>query len=312
MPIAPGLLPIACILERRDFQMLLQRTKKMMSQFKFEVEEAAMKKIIVITAVFFVFFLTLGIIGHAVGETKIKGMNVKYTADGLEMIGYLAYDENIHGRRPAVLVVHEWWGLNDYARLRARMLAELGYTALALDMYGGDKVASHPEDAQKFSSALMKNFDLAKARFMAGMAFLKNQPTIDPTRVAAIGYCFGGGIVLNMARQGLDLKGVASFHGNLTSVNPAQPGAVKAKVLVLHGGADKFSTPEQIEAFKKEMTAAGADFRFITYPGALHSFTNPEADAMGKKFNMPIGYNAQADKQSWDELKKFLETIFRK
>ena len=126
-----------------------------------------------------------------------------------------------------MLVVHEWWGLNDYARMRARMLAELGYTALALDMYGGDKVASHPEDAQKFSSALMKNFDLAKERFLAGMDFLKKQPTVDPSRVAAIGYCFGGGIVLNMARQGVDLKGVASFHGNLTAVKPAQPGLSK-------------------------------------------------------------------------------------
>jgi dienelactone hydrolase len=275
-------------------------------------EEAALKKIILIAAAFFVFFLSMGILGNAFGETKIKGMNVRYTADGQEMIGYLAYDENIQGERPGVLVVHEWWGLNDYARMRARMLAELGYTALALDMYGGDKVATHPEDAQKFSSALMKNFDLAKARFLAGLAFLKNQPTVDPTRIAAIGYCFGGGIVLNMARQGVDLKGVASFHGNLTAVKPARPGSIKAKILVLHGGADKFSTPEQIEAFKKEMTAAGADFRFITYPGALHSFTNPDADALGKKFNMPIGYNAQADKQSWEELKKFLKEIFVK
>ena len=228
------------------------------------------------------------------------------------MIGYLAYDENIQGRRPAVLVVHEWWGLNDYARMRARLLAELGYTALALDMYGGERVAAHPEDAQKFSAALMKDFDLAKGRFLAGMDFLKEQPTVDPTRVAAIGYCFGGGIVLNMARQEVDLKGVASFHGSLGAVKPAKPGSIKARILVLHGGDDKFITPEQIEAFKKEMTAAGADFRFISYPGALHSFTNPEADAMGKKFNMPIAYNAQADRQSWDELKKFLKEIFGK
>ncbi len=275
-----------------------------------DFEEATMKKIIMVTAAFFIFFLVLGLVGQAFAQPKIEGANVRYTAGGVEMIGYLAYDAAIQGPRPAVLVVHEWWGLNDYARRRARMLAELGYTALALDMYGGDQVASHPEDAQKFSSALMKNFDLAKERFLAGMVFLKKQPTVDPTRVAAIGYCFGGGIVLNMARQGVALKGVASFHGNLTAIKPAQPGAVKAKVLVLHGGADKFSTPEQIEAFKKEMTAAGADFRFITYPGALHSFTNPEADALGKKFNMPIAYNAQADKASWDELKKFLSTIF--
>lgn len=268
------------------------------------------KKILIIVSIFFLFFLVLGFVGQALAQPKITGSNVSYTAGGVEMIGYLAYDENIQGRRPAVLVVHEWWGLNDYARMRTRMLAELGYTALALDMYGGDRVATHPEDAQKFSSALMKDFDLAKVRFMAAMDFLKKQPTVDSTRMAAIGYCFGGGIVLNMARQGVDLKGVASFHGNLSAVKPAQPGSIKARILVLHGGDDKFSTPEQIDAFKKEMTAAGAHFRFITYPGALHSFTNPEADAMGKKFNMPIAYNAQADRQSWDELKKFLKDIF--
>jgi dienelactone hydrolase len=293
--------------------MTYQRTKWLgYDEVEIMVEENAIKKIIMITVAFFVFFLVLGLIGQAFAQPKIEGSNVSYTAGGVQMIGYLAYDTSIQGRRPGVLVVHEWWGLNDYARMRARMLAELGYTALALDMYGGDKVATHPEDAQKFSSELMKNFDLAKERFLAGMDFLKKQPTVDPTRVAAIGYCFGGGIVLNMARQGVDLKGVASFHGNLTAIKPAQPGGIKAKILVLHGGADKFSTPEQIEAFKKEMTAAGVDFRFITYPGAMHSFTNPEADAMGKKFNMPIGYNAQADKESWNELKKFLKAIFGK
>jgi dienelactone hydrolase len=143
------------------------------------------------------------------------------------------------------------------------------------------------------------------------MDFLKLQPTVDPTRIAAIGYCFGGGVVLNMARQGVDLKGVASFHGGLTAVKPAQPGSVKAKILVLHGADDKLITSDQIEAFKQEMKSAGADFQFISYPGAVHSFTNPEADAYGKIFNLPLAYNANADKQSWNDLKKFLDTIFR-
>jgi len=245
-------------------------------------------------------------------EAKIVGKTVQYSARGVVMDGYLAYDENMRGKAPGVLVVHEWWGLNDYARRRARMIAELGYTALAVDMYGGDKVAAHPDDAGKFASELMKNFDVAKARFMAGMDLLKQQPTVDPTRIAAMGYCFGGGMVLNMARQGVDLKGVASFHGSLAPVQPAQPGSVKAKILVLHGAADKFITVEQIEGFKQEMKSAGADLRFISYPGALHSFTAPEADELAKKFNMPIGYNAEADQKSWDELKKFLKEIFRK
>jgi dienelactone hydrolase len=143
------------------------------------------------------------------------------------------------------------------------------------------------------------------------MDFLKQQSTVDPTRIAAIGYCFGGGVVLNMARQGVDLKGVVSFHGGLAAVKPAQPGSVKAKILVLNGDADKFTTPEQIEAFKQEMRAAGADFQFISYPGAMHSFTNPEATELGKKFNMPIAYNAKADKESWNEMKEFLSTVLK-
>jgi dienelactone hydrolase len=259
-----------------------------------------------------VFILVLGMVAIAAAEPKIVGRTVEYSAQGVVMQGYLAYDENIKGKRPGVLVVHEWWGLNDYARKRARMLAELGYTALAVDMYGGGKQAMHPDDAKAFSSELMKNFDFAKARFMAAMDFLKQQASVDPTRLAAIGYCMGGGVVLNMARQGVDLKGVASFHGSLTAVKPAQPGSVKANVLVLHGADDKFISPEQIEAFKQEMKSAGVDFRFISYPGAVHTFTNPEADELGKKYNMPIAYNAQADKKSWDELKKFLNTIFKK
>jgi dienelactone hydrolase len=270
-----------------------------------EIMKSFLIKLAVITLVF-------GMTGVATAEPKIVGKAVEYSAQGVVMKGYLAYDENIKGKRPGVLVVHEWWGLNDYARKRARMLAELGYTALAVDMYGEGKVTTHPDDAEKFASEVMKNFDVAKARFLAAMDFLKQQPTIDPKRIAAIGYCFGGGVVLNMAREGAGLKGVASFHGELTAVKPAQPGAIKAKILVLNGAVDKFTTPEQIEAFKKEMKAAGADFKFISYPGAMHSFTNPDADVLGKKYNIPIAYNAEADKKSWGELKKFLTMIFMK
>jgi dienelactone hydrolase len=133
---------------------------------------------------------------------------------------------------------------------------------------------------------------------------------VDPDRIAAIGYCFGGGVVLHMARKGADLKGVASFHGSLATAQPAQPGDIKAKILVLNGDADKFITPEQIESFKQEMKNAGADFRFISYSDALHSFTNPDADTYAKKFNMPVGYNAEADQKSWAELDKFLAGLF--
>ncbi len=258
-----------------------------------------------------VVLLALGVAAVAKAEPNIQGKTVEYSTQGVVMKGYLAYDENIKGKRPGVLVVHEWWGLNEYARKRARMLAELGYSALAVDMFGEGKQAMHPDDAGKFASELMKNFDVAKARFVAAMDFLKQQPTTDPTRIAAIGYCFGGGVVLNLAREGMDLRGVASFHGSLKAVKPAQSGNVKAKVLVLHGADDKFIPPDQIEAFKREMKAAGADFQFISYPGAVHGFTNPEATEMGKRFNMTIAYNATADKESWDEMKKFLNTIFK-
>ena len=256
--------------------------------------------------------LVLGVVGVGYARPRIVGKTVDYNAQGVVMKGYLTYDESIAGKRPGVLVVPEWWGLNDYARKRARMLAELGYTALGVDMYGDDKVATTPDDARRLSSEVMKNFEVGKARFMAAVDFLKQQPTVDPNRIAAIGYCFGGGVVLNMARQGVDLRGVASFHGGLTAVKPAQPGSVKAKILVLNGGADKFITPEQIEAFKQEMKSAGADIRFISYPGATHSFTNREATELGKKFNMPIAYNAEADRKSWGELKEFLKDVFSK
>ncbi len=256
--------------------------------------------------------LFIGITRVAAAEPKIIGKNIDYSVQGKTMKNYLAYDESITGKRPGVLVVPEWWGLNDYVRKRARMLAELGYVALAVDMYGDGKITINPDEASKLSSELGKNFDVAKARFVAATDFLKQQPNVDPSRIAAIGYCMGGEVVLNMAGQGVDLKGVVSFHGSLGGVNPPQPGGVKARILVLNGGADKLVSPEQIDTFKKQMKAAGADFKFISYPGALHSFTNPEATELGKKFNMPVAYNAKADKESWNEMKEFLRKIFEK
>ncbi len=256
--------------------------------------------------------LVFGIVGVASAEPKIIGKTVDYNVQGTAMKSYLAYGESISGKRPGVLVIPEWWGLNDYARRRARMLAELGYVALAVDMYGDGKIATNPNEATNLSGELAKNFDVAKARFVAAMDFLKQQPNVDPSRIAAIGYCMGGEVALNMAGQGLDLRGVVSFHGSLGGVKAPQPGGVKARILVLNGGADKFVTPEQIEKFKKEMTSAGADLKFISYPGALHSFTNPEATELGKKFNIPVAYNAKADKESWNEMKEFLRKIFEK
>jgi dienelactone hydrolase len=237
---------------------------------------------------------------------------IEYTANGTTLKGYLAYDDKIEGKRPGVLVVHEWWGHNDYVRKRAEMLAALGYTALAIDMYGDGKQAAHPEDAGKFAGEVRKNMPVAKARFLAAMELLQQQPTVAGDDVAAIGYCFGGGIVLEMARSGLDLDGVVSFHGSLGTQNPAPKGEVKARILVLNGAADPFVKPEQIEAFKAEMEAAGVDYKFVDYPDAKHAFTNPEADANGQKFNIPLAYNAEADAASWQEMQQFFKTLFGK
>jgi dienelactone hydrolase len=255
----------------------------------------------------------LSFIGTGAGAVRaaVEGRDVQYTSAGVTLNGYVAWDAAVTGRRPGVLVVHEWWGHTEYARRRARMLAELGYVGFALDMYGDGKTAAHPEDAGKFSAEVMKNAEVMKGRFLAALEWLKAQPQVDPGRVAAIGYCMGGGVVLNMARAGIDLRGVASFHGSLGAAFTAKPGGVAAKVLVMNGAADSFITAEQIAALKKEMADAGADYRFIDYPGAKHSFTNPEADEYARKFGMPVAYNAEADRLSWEELKKFLADVFK-
>ncbi len=251
-------------------------------------------------------------LGHFPAYADIQGEEVEYSVNDVSMKGYLVYDDSIEGKRPGVLVVHEWWGHNDYARKRARMLAELGYTAFAVDMYGDGKQAEHPEDAGKFSSELLQNLETAQARFEAALELLRKHKTTDPERIAAIGYCFGGAVVLHMARRGVDLDGVVSFHGIYTTEEPAKAGKVKASVLVLHGADDQFMTKEQIDNFKEEMKKANVDFKFISYPDAKHSFTVPEADAYGEKFNIPVGYNAEADKKSWAETQNFLKTIFEK
>ncbi|MDH5648681.1 MAG: dienelactone hydrolase family protein [Gammaproteobacteria bacterium] len=245
-------------------------------------------------------------------QAALQTEDVTYEANGTQMKGYLAYDDSAKGKRPGVLVVHEWWGHNEHARNRAEALAKMGYTALALDMYGGGKQAHHPDDAGKFSGEVKKNMDVAQARFDAALKLLQKHSTTDPERIAAIGYCFGGAIVLEMARRGVDLDAVASFHGSLGTNSPAQKGKIKAKILVANGADDPFVPKEQIAAFKKEMDQAGVDYRFISYPGAKHSFTNPGADANGKKFNLPLAYNKKADKASWKEMSKLFKRVFAK
>ncbi len=243
-------------------------------------------------------------------QAAVQGRAVSYEADGTTLRGYLAYDDAVKGKRPAVLVVHEWWGHNDYARKRADMLAELGYTALAVDMYGDGKLANHPDEAGRFAAEVSRNLPLAKRRFEAGMRLLHEHETVDDEKMAAIGYCFGGGVALHMARMGLPLKGVASFHGSLGTDSPAQPGAIKARIISFTGEDDAMIPASSVAAFKQEMANAGAYFRVVTYPGVKHSFTNPDADELGRKFNLPLAYNAAADRDSWRQLKAFLREVF--
>jgi dienelactone hydrolase len=234
---------------------------------------------------------------------------VTYAAGGATLRGTIATDTAKPGARPGVLVVHEWWGVNDYIRRRAHMLAELGYAALAADMYGDGKVADNPADAGALMNTVLGNMKAGEERFRAAYDLLAAQNTVDRNRIAAIGYCFGGAIVLHAARIGMPLRGVVSFHGALGSFHAPAPGSVTAKLLVCHGAADSLVPDAQVSAFKQEMDAAKADYRFVAYPGALHGFTNPDADANAKRYGIPLGYDAEADRRSWQDMSEFLARV---
>lgn len=255
--------------------------------------------------------LALGLCASAPLFAEISSREVSYKAGSVTAKGFLAIPEG-KGKHPGVLVVHEWWGMDGYARKRASMLAELGYVALAVDMYGEGKVATHPKDAGAFAEEVKNNMPEARKRFEAALKFLQKQPEVDAKKIAAIGYCFGGGIVLQMAAEAVPgLDAVACFHGSLTAEVPK---GVKptASMLVCNGGADSFVTHEAIADFKKRMEAAGVDLTFTNYPGAKHGFTNPEADRVAIEFDLNVGYNAEADKSSWEQMQEFLKAAFRK
>lgn len=236
-----------------------------------------------------------------VGKAAVVTKEIEYKDGKTVLLGFLAYDDASVGPRPGVLVAHEWKGHGEYARGRARQLAEAGYVAFALDMYGKGVFAKDHEEAAKLSGIYFGDRQLMRRRALAGLNVLLKQPRVDPKRVAAIGYCFGGTTVLELARSGADLKGVASFHGNLTTPLPAQANTVKAKVLVLHGGDDEW-TAGGIAAFQEEMKKAGVDWEMNTYGGAVHSFTVKEA---GDDPATGMAYNAAADRRSWRALLNF-------
>ncbi len=247
----------------------------------------------------------------ALQPSNVVTEEISYQVNKQTFKGYLAYDRN-RAQSPGILLVHEWWGHTDYVRKRAEQLAALGYVALALDMYGGGKHVHHPDEAGRLADEVTKNFETVRQRFMAALDILKDHPATDRQHLAAIGYCFGGNIVLNMARAGVDLDGVVVFHGSLESLqSPARRGEVKASILVLNGAEDSLVPQVQREAFMAEMDAAGVDYEFINYPGAKHAFTNPEADKFAEQFSLPLAYQAEADQQSWQKMRDFFGRIFR-
>lgn len=245
-----------------------------------------------------------------VKEPKLKEEVISYTSDSAKMTSYVYYDENRTGPRPAILVIHEWWGLNDYARMRAQKLAELGYIAMAVDMYGDGKTGPDPAAAEKLAMPFYMNPQLAKTRVDAAMAEFKKNPNVDASKTAIIGYCFGGAVAIGVARLGGDFKAAVSFHGNLNVV-PANKDLLKAEILVCHGGADPFVPQTEVDQFKKQMDSIGAKYTFIAYDSATHAFTNPDATAMGEKFKIPIKYNAKADTASWNDMKTFFKRILQ-
>jgi len=242
----------------------------------------------------------------------IKEEPVTYKDSETTMKGFVVYDDATQGKRPGIVIVHEWWGITNHIDAEAHRLAAWGYTAFIADMYGDAKTADNPKDAGALSGAVRKNPAVMQERFDAAMATLAKHPTVDASKIGAMGFCFGGSVVLDMARVGTDLNGVAAFHAGLGAAGAqAEPGKVKAKVLVQNGAADPFIKPDTVEAFKKEMDAAKVDYHYISYPGAVHAFTNPEATALGKKFNIPIAYDADADTKATAEAQKFFIEVFK-
>jgi dienelactone hydrolase len=236
----------------------------------------------------------------------VEGETVLYKHGETALEGYLAYDADLPEKRPGVLVVHEWKGLGEYAKRRARELAGLGYVALAADMYGQNVRPVTHEEAAAQAGLYKSDRALMRARIGSALDVLKEHPLVEPSKIGAIGYCFGGTTVLELARSGADVKGVVSFHGSLATPDPQDAKNIKGKVLVAHGAEDSFVNAE-VEAFKKEMADAGVDLRFESYAGAVHSFTVPEA---GNDPSSGVAYHAEADRRSWESMKAFLAEAF--
>ncbi len=240
---------------------------------------------------------------------NLTSKQIEYQVGATSHSGYLAWDQDITTQRPGIIVIHEWWGLNDYIKHRADMLAEQGFCALAIDMYGGGLTADNPETAGNLMNGVLEDMQTGTTRLQTAVQTIKDQPQVDSSRVAAIGYCFGGAMALHLARIGEPLRAVVSFHGALGSFHQAAAGEVKARILVCHGGDDAMVSNDDVAAFKNEMDDAKADYEVIVYPGAQHGFSSPEADQNGAKYGIPVGYNADADSGSWDAMLKLFGEV---
>ncbi len=244
-----------------------------------------------------------------VAQAEVQTQEIDYTQNGTTLKGYIAYDDAIKGKRPGILVVHEWWGHNKHARNRARMLAGIGYTALAVDMYGNGKTADHPKKAGEFMNAAFKDWKTSQPRFNKAKEVLQAHKTVNPEQIGAIGFCFGGAVSIRMARGGADLAGIVAFHSAL----PLEPAItnMKASVVIINGSEDSFLKPESVGSFSSQMVAGNVDFTYLNLSGVKHSFTNKQADEFSKKFNIPnLEYNKQADERSWSAMQKFFQRIF--
>ncbi|MEJ2382896.1 MAG: dienelactone hydrolase family protein [Xanthomonadales bacterium] len=238
----------------------------------------------------------------------IESREVRYSAGGVDMVGYLAWDAAVAGPRPGVIVVHEWWGANDYVQRRADRLAELGYAGFAVDLYGDGRVAADPDEAGALMNGLLGDLPVLRDRFRAALDRLRVDPVVDGSKTAAIGYCMGGGIVLHMACHGAGLAAVGSFHGALPLATAGLDEVVRptARLAVYHGEADEFVTMDDARAFRAALDAAGADLMFVLLPGATHGFSNPLATERGEKYGLPLRYSALADSASWDHMQLVL------
>lgn len=255
------------------------------------------------------FFIFIPVLLFAVSlQAEIITEDIEYSHGGSDLLGYLAYDDSIEGERPGVLVVHEWTGLNDYAKMRTRQLAEMGYIAFAVDMYGKGIRPQTAQEASQQAGIYRSDRELMRNRVLAGLEVLREHSLSDAAHIAAIGYCFGGGTVLELARSGADIAGVVSFHGNLDTPDPSDAENIKCKILVCHGAADPHVPDKQVDAFMQEMSSAGVDFQFIAYGGAVHSFTNPNS---GDDPSSGVAYDADAARRSWEHMKLFFDEILK-